>query len=78
MNDYLKILKFLEEQNLLEVNNLKPLVNGRDMIKALDSKAGAWLTTALEITVEWQIRNPDRTDAEGAIEEAIRRKDEYK
>lgn len=77
MNDYLEILKFLEQENLLEVTNLKPLVNGRDMIKALNSKAGAWLTTALEIAVEWQIRNPGRTDAEGAIEEAIRRKDEY-
>ncbi|EFR04771.1 tRNA nucleotidyltransferase [Nannizzia gypsea CBS 118893] len=77
LDEYLKVLKFLEEQNLLEVNNLKPLVNGRDMIKALNSKAGAWLTTALDIAVEWQIRNPDRTDAAGAIEEAIRRKDEY-
>ncbi|EZF23281.1 hypothetical protein H112_03996 [Trichophyton rubrum D6] len=77
LNDYLEVLKFLEQENLLEVTNLKPLVNGRDMIKALNSKAGAWLTTALEIAMEWQIRNPDRTDAEGAIEEAIRRKDEY-
>ncbi|KAF3483311.1 tRNA nucleotidyltransferase [Arthroderma uncinatum] len=78
LNDYLKVLQFLEEQTLLDVTELKPLVNGRDMIAALDSKAGAWLTSALEIAMEWQIRNPDRSDAAGAIEEVIRRKDELK
>ncbi|EEQ31050.1 CCA tRNA nucleotidyltransferase, mitochondrial [Microsporum canis] len=78
LKDYLKMLQFLEEQNLLDVYNLRPLVNGRDMIAALNAKPGAWLTSALEITVEWQIRNPDRSDAEGAIDEAIRRREEFK
>ncbi|KAK2877213.1 hypothetical protein FQN49_001337 [Arthroderma sp. PD_2] len=78
LNDYLKVLQFLEKQDLLDVNNLRPLVNGRDMVAALNAKPGAWLTSALEIAMEWQIRNPDRSDAEGAIEEAIRRKEEFK
>lgn len=62
----------LESQALLEIHALKPLVNGNELCKALHMEPGPWMKPALEKIVQWQLRNPDMSDSDEAIEE-IRR-----
>lgn len=55
---------------------MKPLVNGRELKDALGVQQGPWVTHALDMVINWQLRNPERTDKEGPTEEVISRKDE--
>ncbi|KAG5301358.1 poly(A) polymerase [Histoplasma ohiense] len=73
---YGKLLSYIEESNLLDVCSLRTPINGRDIINALSVKTGPWMTRALEMVIEWQLRNPDETSKEAAINEILRRKDE--
>lgn len=61
---------------LLDVIFLKPMVNGNQVAKALDRKSGPWTKKALEMAMEWQLRNPDVTDENACIDEVIRRRKE--
>lgn len=55
---------------------MRPLVNGHQLAASLGVKPGPWMTRALEIVIDWQLRNPDRTDGEGVINEVMERKGE--
>lgn len=76
LDGYATWLQALEAQDLLEVDSLKPLVNGNQLSKALEEKPGPWMMRALEVVIEWQLRNPKSMDAEEAIAEVRRRKEE--
>ncbi len=76
LNGYATWLQGLKAQDLLEVDSLKPLVNGNQLSKALEKKPGPWMTKALEVVIEWQLRNPKSDDAEEAIAEVRRWKEE--
>lgn len=76
IHDYEKLLLYIIEQNLHDAHLIRPLANGKDVSKALGVKPGPWMARALEIIVEWQIRNPERSDIEGAFAEVTRRKEE--
>ncbi|QSS59943.1 poly(A) polymerase [Histoplasma capsulatum] len=73
---YGKLLSYIEESNLLDVCSLRTPINGRDIINALSVKTGPWMTRALDMVIEWQLRNPEETSKEAAINEILRRKDE--
>ena len=55
--------------DLLEAYKLKPLMKGDKLAKAFDTKSVKWRSEALERIVAWQLRNPDKSDPELAIEE---------
>jgi len=76
LDGYVTWLRGLKAQDLLEVDSLKPLVNGNQLSKALEEKPGPWMKKALEIVIEWQLRNPKADDAEEAIAEVRRRTEE--
>ncbi len=76
LNGYATWLQGLKAQDLLEVDSLKSLVNGTQLSKTLKAKPGPWMTKALEVVIEWQLRNPKSDDAEEAIAEVRRRKEE--
>lgn len=65
----------LQSLNLLNVDTLKPLVNGKHLSQAL-GPSGPWMKKALDIAMEWQLRNPEQTDAAGGIVEVVARKRE--
>ncbi|KGY15579.1 hypothetical protein PABG_11572 [Paracoccidioides brasiliensis Pb03] len=73
---YEKFLLYIENDNLLDAFSLRPLINGHDIISALGVKTGPWMGTALEMLIEWQLRNPEETSKEAAISELLRRKGE--
>lgn len=74
--DYDLWLSELRSLGLLDVYLLKPLVDGSEISAALGSKNGPWLKKALEMSIEWQLRNPNETDKGACMEEIIRRKKE--
>jgi tRNA nucleotidyltransferase (CCA-adding enzyme) len=69
----------LEGMDLMNAPSIPPKVNGVQLMKALEiKKAGAWMKPALDVCMEWQLRNPDIEDTDGAIEEVKKRKVELK
>lgn len=59
---------------MLDVYLLKPLVDGNEISAALGSKGGPWLKKALDISIAWQLRNPNQTEKGACMKEIIRRK----
>lgn len=70
------MLLYIEDSNLLDACSLRTPINGRDIINALGLKTGPWMTKAMEMVIEWQLRNPEETSKEAAINEVRRRRDE--
>ena len=66
----------LEAHELLDVHLLEPIVKGDQLASALNEKPGPWMKKALDLVIEWQLRNPSACNPEEAIAEVKRRKDE--
>ncbi len=52
------------------------MVHGNQLTKALGAESGPWMRKALDIAMEWQLRNPDETNSVGAITEVMERRRE--
>lgn len=76
VDGYATWISTIKELGLLDAPSLKPIVNGKQLCDAFGAKNGPWLKKALDFVIEWQLRNPDETDAGAAIEEVKRRKKE--
>lgn len=75
--DWKVFLARLQALDLMDAPSMKPLVDGRTLMQTLDiKKPGRWMSSALDICMAWQLRNPEETDPAGAIEEVRKRKDE--
>lgn len=70
---YTTFLQHLRSLNLLEVYSLKPLLDGKALAKALETAPGPWMKDALDVVMAWQLRNPDSTSSDEAIE-AVKQK----
>ncbi|QLG74588.1 hypothetical protein HG535_0G04710 [Zygotorulaspora mrakii] len=51
-------------QNLENAHQLKPLLNGKEVLQGLNRKAGPWLGKVNEQAIYWQFDNPNGTKAE--------------
>jgi len=77
LSGYVSWLSHLRDLDLLDVDQLKPIVNGNLLSEALGKpKAGPWMKKAVDIAMEWQLRNPEETDPAGGIAEVVERKKE--
>lgn len=74
LKHYATWLSTLKDLDLLETYQLKPLVTGDKLAKALEEKPGKWMSKALEMVIAWQLRNPDETNPDAAISEVMSRK----
>ncbi|KAH8696710.1 ATP :tRNA-specific tRNA nucleotidyltransferase [Talaromyces proteolyticus] len=70
--EYDRFLSYLETENLLDVTDLRPIVNGNEISAALGVRSGRWLSAALEMMIEWQLLHPEITEKEKALQENIR------
>ena len=76
-SQYALWLRNLESLDLLNVDKLRPLVNGNQIFSALGAgSVGPWMKKAMDIAMEWQLRNPNSSDPAGGIEEVLLRKKE--
>jgi tRNA nucleotidyltransferase (CCA-adding enzyme) len=65
--------------NLMDVANLKGIITGTELSQGLGGiKAGPWMKGALDVCMEWQLRNPGIKDTQGAIDEVKSRAEELK
>ncbi|CAG8949320.1 hypothetical protein HYFRA_00004946 [Hymenoscyphus fraxineus] len=79
LGNWQQFIEHLEVLDLMDAPSLKPLVNGNELRKALGGiKAGIWMKPALDVCLEWQLRNPGNENKEEAIEEVKKRKEELK
>ena len=70
-------LDHLIELDVFDAPSLKRLLDGRALARALGTNPGKWTGQALDICMEWQLRNPGNTDPAGAIEEVRKRRNEF-
>ncbi|KAI1818446.1 hypothetical protein GGS20DRAFT_581554 [Poronia punctata] len=76
LREWQMFLDHLQELDLMAAPELKKIIDGRQLAKALNVNPGKWMAKALDICVEWQLRNPDATDPAGAVEEVQKRREE--
>lgn len=76
LDGWRQFLDHLKTTDLMEVPSMKRLVDGKQLSKELGIKPGKWMTGAMEVCLAWQLRNPEETDAAGAILEVRKRKKE--
>ena len=76
LEGYCSWLLGLSSLKLLDVYQLKPIVDGKDLMSAFNTKGGKWVSAALDCVIEWQLRNPSQTDAASAIAEVKERREE--
>jgi tRNA nucleotidyltransferase (CCA-adding enzyme) len=69
----------LEAMDLMDAPALKSILSGTELSQALGGvKPGPWMKPALDVCMEWQLRNPGVEDPAGAVEEVKKRGDELK
>lgn len=66
---YTTFTTHLRDLDILDANTLKPLLDGKQLAKALATPPGPWMKDALEVVMAWQLRNPHVKDPKEAIEE---------
>ncbi|KAJ6787316.1 hypothetical protein PWT90_09131 [Aphanocladium album] len=74
--EWQKFLDHLVELDVMDAPQLKRLLDGRELAKALGVKPGRWTGQALDVCVAWQLRNPDKTDPAPAIAEVQKQRKE--
>jgi len=49
--------------------NMKPLINGEEVIKIVGAEPGPWVGEVIAKMIEWQLKNPGSTvkDARGYV-----------
>lgn len=68
-----KFLKHLAELDVYDAPNLKRIIDGRALAKALGISPGVWTGKALDVCMAWQLRNPGETNPDAAVQ-AVRDK----
>ncbi|KAF7903662.1 uncharacterized protein EAF01_006711 [Botrytis porri] len=75
-SEWQKFIDHLKDLDVMEAPAIRGIVDGKILSKALGVKPGIWMAPALNVCMEWQLRNPNLTDTEAAIEEVRKRKEE--
>ncbi|KAL4797871.1 hypothetical protein BDV19DRAFT_377359 [Aspergillus venezuelensis] len=76
LQSYNQFLSYIVEKGLEEVCELKPIVNGGEIMGAFGGKKGPWLSKALEFTIQWQLLHPDIQDKQEALDDLLGRREE--
>lgn len=64
---YATFVNHVAVAGLLNAQEIKPLIDGNALRKALNLSPGPWMKDALDIVVAWQMRNPGVEDPQEAI-----------
>lgn len=74
--EYDRFLEYIVENDLEEVCDLRPIVNGDEIMKSLGAKKGPWMGKAVNMSLEWQLLHPEIADKKLALEEITTRRAE--
>jgi len=61
---------------VMDAPDLKSILTGKELSDALGVKPGVWMKKALDTVMEWQLRNSDEKDPQGAIDYVKARREE--
>ena len=75
--EYDQFLAYLVETDLDNVCELKPIVNGAEIMQHLGAKKGPWMSKATSLVVEWQLLHPEIADKSVVLEEISARRAEF-
>lgn len=76
IREYDQFLSYISRQDLLGVCELKPIVNGGEIMASLGATKGPWMSKALDMVTKWQLLHPEISDKEKALEMLQERKSE--
>ncbi|KAK3684389.1 CCA tRNA nucleotidyltransferase, mitochondrial [Vermiconidia calcicola] len=66
---YTTFVQHLRDLDIVEAYTFKPLMDGKALAKALDTPPGPWMKDALDVVMAYQLRHPNKANAEDAIAE---------
>lgn len=73
--EYDQFREYLVDHGLESVCELKPIINGQEIMKGLGARNGPWMSKATTMVVEYQLLHPE-SGKEAALEEIGRRRAE--
>lgn len=73
---YDRFLSYVVQNDLEGVCEIKPVVNGSEISRALGAKTGPWMSKALDMVIKWQLLHPEITEKEEALQALLDRKAE--
>lgn len=76
VQEYDRFLAYIVEKDLDSVCELKPIVNGADIMQHLGAKKGPWMSRATNLVVEWQLLHPEISDKTVVLNEISERRAE--
>ncbi|KAE8355246.1 hypothetical protein BDV28DRAFT_146330 [Aspergillus coremiiformis] len=76
IHEYNKFLSYVVDNDLENVYDMKPIVNGGEIIQHFGASKGPWMSKALAMVIKWQLLHPEITDKEKALEALTDRKEE--
>ncbi|KAF9015439.1 transfer RNA nucleotidyltransferase [Cyathus striatus] len=59
INSYNAFVQRISELNLVDAGNMKPVLNGKEVVEIVGQKAGPWVTEAMNRIIEWQLDHPE-------------------
>ena len=62
--EYATWLRALRDFRILDVCGLKHIIDGRRVKEICGSDGGPWMKEALDVVMEWQLRNPENPNTE--------------
>ncbi|CAG8216980.1 unnamed protein product [Penicillium olsonii] len=74
--EYDQFLAYIVENDLEDVCDLRPIVNGDEIMNSLGAKKGPWMGKAVNMSLEWQLLHPEISDKEKALAEIVDRRAE--
>lgn len=75
VRDYDRFLAYIVEEDLENVCELRPIVNGAEVMKSLGAEEGPWMSKAMAMALEWQLLCPE-SDKEATLKEIAGRRAE--
>ncbi|KAI9649857.1 CCA tRNA nucleotidyltransferase, mitochondrial [Ciborinia camelliae] len=75
-SEWQKFIDHIKDLDVMDAPGIRGILDGKVLSKALGVKPGKWMGPALDVCMEWQLRNPGSTDVEAAIEEVRKRQQE--
>ena len=78
-SEWQQFIDHLEAMDIMDAPAERSIIDGKLLSKELGgAKPGVWMRPALEVVMEWQLRNPGITDYKDAVEEVRKRSEELK
>ncbi|PNS18675.1 hypothetical protein CAC42_5214 [Sphaceloma murrayae] len=67
--NYQQFLQQVVDFGLEDAYNFRPLLDGKQLAKAIGINPGPWMKEALDVVMAWQLRDSQNTNVEEAIEQ---------